>query len=205
MARDPTSGTSFAKEALPELDAVYRFALRLCGSPDEAEDLAQETFLQAFSSWTSYSQGTRIRSWLFTICRNLFLRGRQRSGRHREILAEVADEDPRRISREAVVFMATRDRDPEGEFWNQVIDAEILRAVDGLPPEFREAVVLSDMEGLPYEEISKILQVPVGTVKSRIFRGRRLLQEHLYDYAVAAGILPAEGPIAGPHVRGGKR
>jgi len=205
MRSDPTPSTSFAEEALPELDAVYRFALRLCGSPDEAEDLAQETFLQAFSNWKSYSQGTRIRSWLFTICRNLFLRGRQRSGRHREILAAVAEEDPKQISREAVVFMATRDRDPEGEFWNQVIDAEILRAVDELPPEFREAVVLSDMEGLPYVEIGKILQVPIGTVKSRVFRGRRLLQEHLYVYAVAAGILPAEGPTTESPARGGNR
>ena len=120
-------------------------------------------------------------------------------------MAEATEEDPRQVSREAVVFMASRDRDPEGAFWDQVIDAEILRAVDGLPPEFREAVVLSDLEGLPYGEIGQILGVPVGTVKSRVFRGRRLLQEQLYDYAVEAGILSADSTGMRRRARGGER
>lgn len=203
MSNEKISTASFATEALPELDAVYRYALRLSGAPDEAEDLAQETFLRAFRNWDSYTPGTRIRSWLFTICRNLFFRARERAGRRQEIMAEVAEEDPRQISREAVVFMASRDRDPEGAFWSQVVDDEILRAVDGLPPEFREAVVLSDLEGLPYGEIGQILGVPVGTVKSRVFRGRRLLQKELYDYAVETGILSADSTETGRRAQGG--
>jgi RNA polymerase sigma-70 factor, ECF subfamily len=205
MSNERITTASFAEEALPELDAVYRYALRLSGAPDEAEDLAQETFLRAFRSWDSYTSGTRIRSWLFTICRNLFFRARERAGRQVQIMAEVVEEDPRQVSREAVVFMASRDQDPEGAFWSQMIDDDILRAVDGLPPEFREAVVLSDLEGLPYGEIAMILGVPVGTVKSRVFRGRRLLQEQLYDYAVETGILSADPTGTRRRARGGER
>jgi RNA polymerase sigma-70 factor, ECF subfamily len=189
---------TFHEEILPELDAVYRFALRLARAPDRAEDLTQETFLRAYRNRAGYSAGTRARSWLFTICRNLFLRGEERHRRHSEVLGEVADEDPRRISREATVFMDARARDPEGAFWNRIVDDEILRAIDRLPTEFQEAVVLSDLEELSYEGIAEILGLPLGTVKSRLFRGRRMLQKELYAYAVEEGIIPP-GPASPPH------
>jgi RNA polymerase sigma-70 factor, ECF subfamily len=181
---------TFREEILPQMDAVYRFALRLAGSADRAEDLTQETFLRAYRSRDGYAPGTQAKSWLFTICRNLFLRGEERTRRHSEILGEVVDEDPRSISREGTVFMGARDRDPEGAFWSRIVDEEILRAIDGLPAEFREAVVLSDLEDLSYEEISRVVGVPVGTVKSRLFRGRRILQKELYAYATEEGIIP---------------
>lgn len=180
----------FQHEILPEMDAVYRFALRLSQDPERAQDLTQESFLRAYRNRERYRPGTQARSWLFTICRNLFLRGENRSQRHREVMAEVASEDPRRISREATVFLDVRDRDPEGAFWDQVVDEEILREIDGLPEEFREPVVLSDLEDLSYREISQILELPLGTVKSRLFRGRRILQERLYDYAISTGLIP---------------
>lgn len=182
---------SFEEEALPQMDPVYRFALRLTRDPDRAEDLTQDTFLRAYQNWEKYTPGTKVKSWLFTICRNLFLRGEDRSRRHDEIVAEAADQDPRALSREAPVFMEVRDRDPEGEFWKQVVDARILEAVEELPEEFRSAVILSDLEGLRYEEIAEVLEVPVGTVKSRLFRGRRILQQRLYEYAASEGIVPA--------------
>jgi RNA polymerase sigma-70 factor, ECF subfamily len=197
MDPDASRREAFEREAMPELDPVYRFALRLTGAPDQAEDLTQETFLRAFRSWESYTPGTRVRSWLFTICRNVFLRGRDRERRHDEVVASAADEDPRGISREAGVFMAARERDPEGAFWREVVDDRILDAIDALPVEFREAVVLSDLEDLPYAEIGEVLGVPVGTVKSRVFRGRRMLQEVLYAYAEEAGIVP-ERPTEAP-------
>lgn len=171
------------------MDAVFRFALRLTGERERAEDLTQETFLRAFQNWDKYTPGTRAKSWLFTICRNLFLRGEDRTRRQREILSEVVDEDPRNVSRESTVFLAVRDRDPEGSFWNEVVDDEILRAIEALSEQFREVVVLSDLEGLSYEEIAGMLGVPVGTVKSRLFRGRRILQERLYEYAASQGIV----------------
>lgn len=179
----------FEEEALPNLDAVYRFALRLTGDDSRAEDLAQETFLRAYRSWHQYTAGTRCKSWLFTICRNVHLRNSEREVRREEILTQEAAESPREISRENPVFMSVRSDDPEGTFFDSIVDDEILRAIEELPEEFRSAVVLSDREGLNYQEISGLLSVPVGTVKSRIFRGRRMLQERLHDYAVATGLL----------------
>jgi len=189
-----TRDRSFRDEALPQMDAVYGFALRLARDPDRAQDLTQDTFLRAYQNWEQYTPGTKAKSWLFTICRNLFLRGQDRSRRHDEIVAEAAEEDPRALSREAPVFMAVRDRDPEGEFWSQVVDEQILEAIEALPDEFRSAVILSDIEELSYEEIAGVLEIPVGTVKSRLFRGRRILQERLYEYAASTGIV---GPRSG--------
>lgn len=181
---------SFQDEALPHLDAVYRFALRLSESPDHAEDLVQETFLRAWRSWDQYTPGTRCKSWLFTICRNVFLRGRDRTLRHDEIVQEQSGEDPRAAVRENTVFDRTRELDPEARFFRSLLDHEILHALDELPEEYRTAVVLSDLEGLPYNEIALIMEVPVGTVKSRLFRGRRRLQDRLYEYAVSMGYIP---------------
>lgn len=189
MTNESDRDRTFHEEAIPEMDAVYRFALRLSGEPDRAQDLTQETFLRAYQNWDKYTLGTQAKSWLFTICRNVFLRREERSRRHDEIVAGTADEDPRHISREATIFMEVRDRDPEGEFWSQVVDDRVLQAIDDLPEEFREAVVLSDLEDLSYQEISEIMEVPVGTVKSRLFRGRRILQKELYQYALEQGIV----------------
>ncbi len=185
---------SFKEEALPHLDAVYRFALRLSGSRDVAEDLVQETFFRAHRAWAQYTPGTRCKSWLFTICRNVFLRQRERRQRHDEILTESTEEDPRTLSKENPVFAASRSDDPEGEFFRALVDEEILEAIRELPEEYRTAVVLSDLEGLSYNEIAATMDVPVGTVKSRLFRGRRQLQTRLYEYAVSMGhIAPRSG------------
>ena len=110
--------------------------------------------------------------------------------RHDEILTEkVAEAPSSHVSRENPVFAASRDEDPEGDFFKGIVDARILEAVAELQEEYRTAVVLSDIDGLTYQEISDVMQVPVGTVKSRLFRGRRLLQKKLYDYAVEEGFL----------------
>ena len=183
-------GASFLDEAIPHMDAVYRFALRLAGTQDSAEDLVQDTYFRAFRAWEQYTPGTRCKSWLFTICRNVFLRKRERGQRHDEILTETAYEDPRALSREAPVFAASKGTDPEGEFFNSIVDEEILRAIGDLPDEYRVAVVLSDLEDLSYNEIAGIMEIPVGTVKSRLFRGRRQLQDRLHAYAVEMGYIP---------------
>jgi len=181
---------TFREEALPQMDAVYRFALRLARDPHMAEDLTQETFLRAYKSWDQYTPGTQVKSWLFTICRNQFFRGEERRRRHDEIVTQQAEDDPRMVSREATVFRAARERDPEGAFWSRIVDAEVMRAIDDLPTEFRHPVVLSDLEGLSYPEIAAVLDIPLGTVKSRLFRGRRMLQKELYEYAAEQGIIP---------------
>lgn len=184
------SKAGFEEEALPCLDAVYRFALRLAGAPDEAEDLVQETFLRAYRSWDQYTRGTNAKSWLFTICRNVFLRRRDRALEHDRIVAAHADPD----NPINPVWASALGVDPEGDFFDSIVDERIVEALEELPEEYRTAVVLSDLEGLPYAEIAETMGVPVGTVKSRLFRGRRRLQEALYDYSVAMGyIAPRDG------------
>jgi len=187
---------SFEAEALPHLDAVYRFALRLTGSPGEAEDLVQETFLRAFHAWDQYTPGTRAKSWLFTICRNAYLRERERDARRDEIVARAASEEPAGDVPvgESPVFAGRPDYDPEGDFFRNLVDARIFEAIDALPAEFREAVVLSDLEGLTYQEMSDVIGVPLGTVKSRLFRGRKALQATLYEIAREGGHVPERVP-----------
>ncbi|MGD2044670.1 MAG: sigma-70 family RNA polymerase sigma factor [Gemmatimonadota bacterium] len=183
----------FEEEALPHLDAVYRFALRLSGSVDEAEDLVQETFLRAYRAWDQFEQGTRAKSWLFTICRNVFLRRRERAQRHEEIVSEKADRSgPNPVN---PVWVSASGSDPEGRFFDSIVDDKIIEAIEALPEEYRTAVVLSDVEGLPYAEIAELIDVPVGTVKSRLFRGRRRLQEQLYEHAVEMGYIPASAGV----------
>src|SRR5690606_8239785 len=184
-----TVGTKpgFVEEALPHLDAVYRFALRLCqGRQSEADDLLQDTFLRAYRSWHTYRPGTRVRSWLFTICRNQFLRSSAQRRRRPEVPASQIDADVESFA-PSVLSGGDGYADPEREFFDSFVDAEVLAAVDRLPDAFREVVVLSDLEGASYPEIAEILDVPIGTVKSRLFRGRRILQEALYEYALEMG------------------
>ncbi len=186
---DSAHRVNFLEEAIPHMDAVYRFALRLAGTPDGAEDLVQDTYFRAYRAWDQYTPGTRCKSWLFTICRNVFLRQRERRQRHDEILLESAGDDAGTLSREAPVFAASKDADPEGDFFKSIVDDEILSAIEELPDEYRMAVVLSDLEDLTYNEIAELMEVPVGTVKSRLFRGRRQLQKRLHGYAVEMGYI----------------
>lgn len=192
MADESGSKRGFAEEALPHLDAVYGFALRLSGSRDEADDLTQETFLRAYNAWDQYTLGTRAKSWLFTICRNVFLRRHERARRHEEILAVTAGPSDAIPEASNPLWAAVEGTDPEGSFFGSIVDDRIVDAIDGLPEEYRSAVVLSDVEGLSYAEIAEIMEVPVGTVKSRLFRGRRRLQQVLYAYAVEMGYVSGD-------------
>lgn len=185
------AGTGFEEEALPHLDAVYRFALRLSGAPDLAEDLVQETFLRAYRAWDQYTKGTAAKSWLFTICRNVFLRRRERSQRHDQIVTENVGRSGPGPNPVNPVWSSVAGVDPEGDFFSSIVDDRIIEAINELPEEYRTAVILSDLEGLPYAEIAEMMEVPVGTVKSRLFRGRRQLQKVLYEYAVEQGYIDA--------------
>ena len=174
---------SFELEALPHFDAVYRFSLRLTGSPADAEDLAQETFLRAYRAWDRFEPGTRAKSWLFTICRNVFLRQRQHESRREEIMQQAILD----LSGDESVLFVPGQQDPERSFFFSLIDASILDSIQNVPAEFREVVMLSDVQGLTYAEISDALDLPIGTVKSRLFRGRRLLQTALSSYVTETG------------------
>ena len=166
----------FEREAMAHLDALYAFALKLARSRDDAEDLVGDTMLRAFDRWDQYNLGTNIRAWLFTILYHVFV-SRKRRIDAREV---HAPDDAEGWS----AFEAVGEVDPEGRFYDSFLDEEVTKAIDSLPDEYRSAVVLSDLHDLRYSEIAEILGVPEGTVKSRLFRGRRLLQKKLVDYAV---------------------
>src|SRR3979411_344967 len=156
---------SFEREALVHLDVLYRVALRLSGNPADADDLVQETMLKAYRSWDQYQKGTNAKGWLITILRNSFINEYRRRTRHPETV-DVDTIEP------FAVFSDIQDDDPQGAFFDRIVDDEVLRAIDQLPEAFRETVVLSDVEGMSYQEIAGILEIPVGTVKSRLFRAR---------------------------------
>lgn len=173
---------SFEREALPHLDVLYRVALRLARDPDRAADLVQETMLRAFRAWGSFRTGTNARAWLITILRNQFISDYRRE-RREAVVADLDTVEPFLLDR------SVPDSDPEGEFFSQIVDQTVLEAVDALASDFREVLVLSDMEGMSYAEIAATLEIPVGTVKSRLFRARRQLQQTLYDHAVEMGYI----------------
>jgi RNA polymerase sigma-70 factor (ECF subfamily) len=184
---DSTRRAAFEKEALVHLDALYRVALRLTANPSDADDLVQETMLKAYRSWEQYQPGTNAKGWLLTILRNSFINEYRRRTRHPETV-DVDTIEP------FAVFNDIQEEDPQGAFFDKIVDDEVLRAIDSLPEAFRETVVLSDVEGMSYQEIGKILDIPVGTVKSRLFRARQMLQGKLYDYAVGNGYIKGRKP-----------
>jgi RNA polymerase sigma-70 factor (ECF subfamily) len=173
----------FEAEAMLHLDALYSFALRLSRVRDDAEDLVSDTMLRAFERWDQYRLGTNIRAWLFTILYHLFV------SRKRRIDAREVPEGDGESGWS--VQNAVGEVDPEGRFFDSFLDDEIVRAIDALPEEYRSAVVLSDIQELRYAEIAKLLGIPEGTVKSRLFRGRRLLQRKLRGYAEDMGYVSA--------------
>ena len=173
---------SFEREALVHLDTLYRVALRLTGNASDADDLVQETMLKAYRAWDQYEKGTNAKGWLLTILRHAFINEYRRRTRHPETV-DLDTIEP------FAVFGEIQEEDPQGAFFDRIVDDEVLRAIDALPEAFRETLVLSDVEGMSYQEIGKILEIPVGTVKSRLFRARQLLQAKLYDYAVNMGYI----------------
>jgi RNA polymerase sigma-70 factor, ECF subfamily len=171
----------FEQEALVHLDAMYSFALKLSRSRDDAEDLVSDTVLRAFERWEQYRLGTNIRAWLFTILYHVFV-SRKRRIDAREV--QATDETDGWGA-----FEPAGELNPEARFYETFLDAEITTAIDNLPDEYRTAVVLSDIHELRYAEIAHILGVPEGTVKSRLFRGRRILQKKLVGYAMDMGYI----------------
>lgn len=178
--RDPRRAR-FDKEALAQLEALYSFALKLTKARDDAEDLVSDTMLRAFQRWEQYRLGTNIRAWLFTILYHVFV-SRKRRVDAREVQAPE-DEDG------WALLDAVGEANPEAAFYDSFLDEEITGAIAKLPDEYRAAVVMSDLHGMRYAEIAKVLQVPEGTVKSRLFRGRRILQKELVGYAVEMGYI----------------
>lgn len=177
----------FERDALPWLDDVYRFARSLTRDDADADDIVQESFLRAYRSWHTFRPGTDARRWLFTIARNVFLRGRERDAR------SVAMDDPELETIAAVRLSAALDSDGQRDLFSRLdLGPAITEAIDALPDVFRQAVLLVDVEGNSYDDTADMLGIPVGTVRSRLFRGRRLLQQALVMYARDAGFVTAD-------------
>jgi RNA polymerase sigma-70 factor (ECF subfamily) len=181
---DEDKRTDFEQEALVHLDALFRVAMRFAGNAPDADDLVQETLLKAYRAWHTYQKGTNAKAWLLAILRSVFINEYRRSARRRAFVDLDAIEP-------VMVLDELRDADPEGAFFENLVDDEVLRAVDDLPLPFREVVTLHDVESLRYEDIAVMLGIPVGTVKSRLFRARHVLRARLYDYAVSTGRIRA--------------
>ncbi|MGE5801706.1 MAG: sigma-70 family RNA polymerase sigma factor [Gemmatimonadota bacterium] len=164
----------FEAEALVHIDALYRVALRFVRNAADADDLVQDTLFRAYQAWDQYEPGTNAKGWLLTILRNVFVNEYRRTRRRREIL-ETSHPGP--------------EENPTVRFFDDLVDEEVTRAIDALPLPYREVIILRDVEDLRYEEIATMLGVPVGTVKSRLFRARALLQDRLRDYAVSTGLI----------------
>src|SRR5512138_3472069 len=181
----------FQELALKHIDPLYSAALRLTKNERDAEDLVQDTFLRAYRFFDKFERGTNMKAWLFKILTNTFINRYRRSVKERNIV-EGSERDAvheRFVSRDAAEFAAN----PEQFFFDRLLSDDVLRAVDSLPVDFRMVVILADLQEFSYKEIADILDVPVGTVMSRLFRGRRLLQKQLAEYATATGVLHAGG------------
>lgn len=172
MARP--SGNEFEDTTLVHLDALYRLGLQLTHNRAAAEDLVQETYLRAFKNFHRFNPGTNCRAWLFTILRNVFLNQIRRSGT--EVLEGDAGLPDAGL--DSVASM-TFGGGPEEEFLQTMLHGDVERALKALPLQFREAVVLADLEGLTYREVAEVLGCPIGTVMSRLSRGRALLRRGL--------------------------
>lgn len=176
----------FEAEALVHLDSLYRTALRMTKNEGDAEDLVQEAFLKAFRFWDRFKEGSNCRAWLFKIMTNIFINNyRARAWTPQTIDLEDIDDD---FLFGQLAALGPSD-DPEKIFFSKVFDDDVTRAVEGLPDDFRIVVVLSFLEGFSYQEIADIVGLNIGTVKSRLHRGRRLLQKSLWDYAVKNGFV----------------
>lgn len=178
---------SFETEALPWLSAVRQYALRLTGNAPDADDLVQATYLNAWRGWHTFRPGSDPRRWLFAITRNAYLRGRQREQK------VTAVEDPELETLAAAVAVKGESGDLAlRQLEHLDLPAAITEAMATLNPLYREAVLLVDVEGRDYEDAASEAGVPVGTIRSRLYRGRRLLQEQLLDHARDFGFSTAK-------------
>ncbi len=183
----------FERVALPQLSHLYTSAVYLTRDKAEAEDLVQETYLRALRFFDKFETGTNVRAWLLSILRNLFInRYRQKRREPTTVDWEKIDE----VYESKVEQGENLGRgNPEHHFVSQMMDDEVEAALKGLPEEFRTAIVLVNIEELSYQETAQVMECPVGTVRSRVSRGRRMLQVALRDYALQRGLIRQSGEI----------
>jgi RNA polymerase sigma factor (sigma-70 family) len=174
----------FEKEFMPHIDSMYNFAFRLTNDEDDANDLVQDTYLKAFRFINSFSEGTNAKAWLFRILKNSFINDFRKKSK-----------EPSKVDYQDVETTYNSEEDAEtnqtvdlrAETVQDLIGDEIANALNALPVDFRTVIILCDVEGFTYEEMAKILDIPIGTVRSRLHRARMLLKEKLKSYAKSLG------------------
>jgi RNA polymerase sigma-70 factor (ECF subfamily) len=183
---------TFADEAMRYAPQLFSAALRMTRSRADAEDLLQETYLKGFRSFHTFTEGTNLRAWLFRILTNTYI-NRYRAKQRRPDETDLDDvEDLYLYRRLNTLDDPSRGLSAEESLMEMLPDAEVKAALEALPDNFRLPIVLADVEGFSYKEIAEMLEIPIGTVMSRLHRGRKAMQKTLYDYAVARGLAAAE-------------
>ncbi|MDN3510969.1 MAG: sigma-70 family RNA polymerase sigma factor [Candidatus Jettenia sp. CY-1] len=192
MREENNRRKEFEEVAMRHIDSLYNMALRLILNKEEAEDLVQETYLKAYRFFNTFEKGTNIKAWLFKILRNTFI------NKYRKTMSmpnEFFYEDTESLNNHVTYDEEKRSEEPSDTLESKYTDLsnlmedDVKHAIDSLPLEYREAVLLSDVEELPYKDIAEITNVPIGTIKSRLNRGRKLLQKSLREYAKDRGFI----------------
>jgi RNA polymerase sigma-70 factor (ECF subfamily) len=196
MKRRP-SAADFEREALPHLSALYAAALRMTRNEKDAEDLVQDTLLRAYRFFDTFQAGTNCKAWLFRILTNVFCNNYREREREHFVMTE-AESSPANLEQ----FVGgggqwnSDARDVETALLGRMVSADVEKALAAVPSDFRMAVILADLEDFSYKEIAEIMDCPAGTVMSRLFRGRKILQGLLRDYAIEQGIIQADATPA---------
>jgi RNA polymerase sigma-70 factor, ECF subfamily len=186
-------GWNFEAAAMPFVDALYNTAYRMTRNSEDAEDLVQETYLKAYRYYDKFEEGTNFKAWLFKIMKNTFINNYRKKQQAPALshFADIEESFENQVSEE----VARQTKNPEEEFLETVLDEDVQAALDKLPPDYRMVVLLADLEGFSYKEIADILEVPVGTVMSRLYRGRRLLESAMLEFAHEHGYLRDGEPV----------
>lgn len=174
---------AFEREALPHANLLYNFALRMTNNAADADDLVQETYLKAYRFWDKYEQGTNIRAWLFRILKNSYINRYRKEAKE----PDTVDYDDVKNFYASIRDESADPNDLQEAIFGNLLDDDVAKAIAELPEDFRTVVILSDIEGLTYEEIAAFVDCPLGTVRSRLHRGRKLLHAKLLKYAKSRG------------------
>jgi RNA polymerase sigma-70 factor (ECF subfamily) len=183
----------FAEQAMEHMDSLYAGALRMTRNPSDAEDLVQETYLKAYRGFGGFEEGTNLKAWLFRILTNTYINRYRQQQRRPDESTDIDDvEDFYLYRRLGGIDQARISQSAEDQLFEMFTDDEVKGALEALPESFRMAVLLADVEGFAYKEIAEILDIPIGTVMSRLHRGRKALQKALFDFAVERGLIDPE-------------
>ncbi|MCH7788897.1 MAG: sigma-70 family RNA polymerase sigma factor [Acidobacteria bacterium] len=188
--------TQFAELAMPLMDTLYSGALRMTRNRSDAEDLLQETYLKAYRAFGSFTDGTNLKAWMYRILTNTYINMYRAKQRRPEQIELVEGEEFYLYHRLSGGDRAVLGRSTEDQILDWVTSAEVVDALDALPDGYREAVLLADVEEFSYKEIAEMLDIPIGTVMSRIHRGRKRLQQLLYEFGSERGLVADQSPSA---------